>query len=207
MGFTGNDGSALIGGLNPSNIAQAAIVDAQGRFIISPNAVANPFITEDQIRAYTLAGQAFSATTGKNTAPGGSTLGFQLFNPASSGKGILIYSLIVLAAASGIHDIRVTTADVSTITGWTNSVITPQNNKGGGVASVATCSFSNTNVTGALLGTSREFTAQGANVAVETLTNGESIWLPAGASINGIAVYYNATGANPWAITAGYLEF
>src|ERR1700682_4176484 len=35
-GFTGNDGSALIGGLNPSGVAQAGIVDAQGRWILSP---------------------------------------------------------------------------------------------------------------------------------------------------------------------------
>ncbi len=55
-GYIGNDGSQLIGGLNPSGVVQAGIVDAQGRLIISPNAVGNPFITEDQIRAYTIAG-------------------------------------------------------------------------------------------------------------------------------------------------------
>jgi hypothetical protein len=208
-GFIGTDGSQLIGGLNPSGIVQAGIVDTQGRLVISPNAVANPFITEDQIRAYTMAGQAFSATTTKIQAPGAVTLGFQLFNPANSGKNILIYSLLILSAAAGIHDIRMTTADVSSIAGWSgnNVAITPINNKGSGAASAATCGYSNTSITGALVGSSRETTACTANSPIETLTNGECILLPSSASINGLAVYFNATGSNNWAITAEYLEF
>ncbi|HKV59523.1 MAG TPA: hypothetical protein VJO32_14615 [Ktedonobacteraceae bacterium] len=207
MGFTGNDGSALVGGLNPSGVAQGGIVDAQGRWIISPNAVSNPFITEDQIRAYTLAGQAFSCCTTKLQPPGAATLGFQLFNPASSGKNILIYSLIVNVAAAGLHDFRMTTADVSSITGWSNTAVTPVNNKGGGPASVATCGYSNTNVSGGLLGVTREIVGVSANQSVEALTNGECIFLPASGSINGIALYLNATGTNNWSVTAEYLEF
>jgi len=207
MGFTGNDGSALVGGLNPSNVAQAGIVDAQGRWIISPNAASNPFITEDQIRAYTMAGQAFSACTTKIQAPGAGTLGFQLFNPASSGKNLLIYSLIINIASSTFHDFRMTTADVSSITGWSNTVVTPVNNKGGGGASVATCGYSNVILTGGLLGSAREVVGVQGTVSQEALSNGECIYLPASASINGIALYVNATGTNNWSVTVEYLEF
>ncbi|MGH2494922.1 MAG: hypothetical protein ACRDIV_09490, partial [Ktedonobacteraceae bacterium] len=198
---------ALVGGLNPSGVAQSGIVDAQGRWIISPNAVSNPFITEDQIRAYTLAGQAFSVTTTKNQAPGAATLGFQMFNPASSGKNILIYSLIINIASATFHDFRMTTADVSSITGWSNTAVTPVNNKGGGGTSVATCGYSNTNLTGGLLGSAREVVGVPVTQSVEALSNGECIYLPPAASINGIALYLNATGTNNWSVTAEYLEF
>ena len=207
MGFTGNDGSALVGGLNPSNVAQAGIVDAQGRWIISPNAAGNPFIIGDQIRAYTMAGQAFSACTTKIQAPGAATLGFQLFNPASSGKNLLVYSLILNIASATFHDFRMTTADVSSIAGWSNVAITPVNNKGGGAASVATCGYSNVNLTGGLLGSACEVIGVAATQSFEALTNGECIYLPASASINGIALYVNATGTNNWSVTVEYLEF
>ena len=222
-GFTGNDGSGLVGGLNPSGAVKALSVDASGNLILSNllqiggqnalvetlGAMAGAFVTEDVIRNFTLMGKAFSVTTGKNQAPGAVTLGFQVFNPANSGKNLLIYSLVIVCAAAGIHDIRMTTADVSSIAGWSgnNVAITPVNNKGGGAASAATCGYSNTSITGGLLGSSRETTALSANQAIETLTNGECILLPSSASINGLAVYFNATGSNNWAITADCLEF
>jgi hypothetical protein len=170
-------------------------------------ALAGVSITEDTIRNLTMAGKAFSATTTKITAPGTATLGFQLFNPASSGKNLLIYSVILNMAAITFHDFRMTTADVSSITGWTNTAITPVNNKGGGAASVATCGYSNTNLTGSLLGSAREVIGVPNTQSIEALTNGEVIFLPASASVNGIAIYINATGANNWAVTVEYLEF
>jgi len=207
-GYVGNDGSQLIGGLNPSGIVQAGIVDAQGRLIISPNAVSNPFITEDQIRAYTIAGNAYSATTGKQTAPGNATLAFQLFAPANNTKNILIYSLVVASVGGSIHQFYKTAADISSITGYTSSASSITNNGANAAASTATSNFSNTNLTGGLLGTAREAVGTPTNASIECLTNGECIWLPAGAgAIAGIALYYNATGANAWGITCEYLEF
>lgn len=207
-GYTGNDGSALVGGLNPSGVAQAGIVDAQGRWILSPNAVANPFITEDQIRAYTIAGNAYSATTGKLTAPGAGTLGFQLFAPANNTKNILIYSLVLATANAGAHQIFKTAANVNSITGWTDVAASITNNGASAVASTAIASYSNVLLTGGLLGTAREFADLPTNSTLETLTNGECIWLPAGASgISGVAVYFGIGGANIWGVTCEYLEF
>ncbi|HEU0001974.1 MAG TPA: hypothetical protein VFQ36_13825 [Ktedonobacteraceae bacterium] len=164
-------------------------------------------LTSDMIRFLTEQGQAFSACTTKVQAPGAATLGFQLFNPANSGKNILIYSLILNIASATFHDMRLTTADVSSIAGWTNTPLTPLNNKAGGPASAATAGYSNTNLTGGLLGTTREIVGVPATQSIETLTNGECIFLPAGASVNGLALYINATGTNNWSVTAGYLEF
>lgn len=173
----------------------------------SLGAMAGARVTEDTIRALTFLGQAYSVTTGKNQAPAAATLGFQLFNPASSGKSLLIYSLIINIASATFHDQRMTAADVSAIAGWTNTPITPVNNKAGGGASVATAGYSNVALTGGLLGTTREIVAVPGTQSIEALTNGECLYLPAGASINGIAVYINATGTNNWSVTAGYLEF
>lgn len=195
-GYIGNDGSALAGGINPLGALQGLKVDSLGNLSV-----------EDMIRLLTMNGQAFSATTGKLASPSAATLGFQLFNPANSGKNLLIFSLVVIYGAGSIDDFRMTTADVSSIAGWTNTAITPVNNKGGGPASVATCGCSNTNLTGGLLGTSRETNGEGANQPSEFLTNGECIFLPTSASINGIAVYKNTTGTQNWGITASYLEF
>jgi hypothetical protein len=207
-GYTGNDGSALVGGLNPSSIVQAGIVDAQGRWILSPNAVANPFITEDQIRAYTIAGNAYSATTGKLTAPGAATLGFQLFAPANNTKNIMIYSLVLATANSGSHQIFKIAANVNSIAGWTDVAASITNNGASVATSTVTASYSNTNLTGGLLGTAREVAVLPTNSTLETPTNGECIWLPAGAgAISGMVVYFGIAGANVWGITCEYLEF
>lgn len=174
----------------------------------STGALAGGVVTQDIIRRATIAGYAYSATTGKLTAPGAATLGFQLFNPASGTKNILIYSLIIANVGGGLHQFFKTAANVNSITGWTDVACSITNNGANATASTATSSYSNTNVTGGLLGTAREVPSQGANNSVEVLTNGECIWLPAGAAaIAGIALYFNASGTNAWGITCEYLEF
>ncbi len=197
MGFTGNDGSALAGGLNPSGVVQALQVDALGNLSI-----------EDMVRLLTMKGNAYSATTDKLVAPGVATLGFQLFAPANNTKNILIYSLIIANTGAGIHRLFKTAANVNTITGWTDVASIITNNGANAAASTATSSYSNTNVTGGLLGSAREISSNAGYQAVECLTNGECIWLPAGAaSIAGIALYFGAAGANAYGITCEYLEF
>ena len=91
-GYMNSDGSALIGALNPSNQGQALQVDGSGSLKVA-SGVSNPVVTQDQIRAWINNGQGFSATTGKLMAPGQITGGFSVFNPAASGKTLLVYSL------------------------------------------------------------------------------------------------------------------
>lgn len=165
-------------------------------------------VTEDLIRRMTLAGNAYSATTGKLTAPAAATLGFQLFNPASGTKNLLIYRLIISNVGGGLHQVFKTAANVNTIAGWTDVAATITNNGASATASTATASYSNVALTGGLLGTAHAAPAGPANTSVDVLQNGACIWLPAGAgAIAGIAVYFNAAGANAWSVTAEYLEF
>jgi hypothetical protein len=170
-------------------------------------AMAGALVTEDTIRRLILAGKCFAATTGKVTAPGAATLGFQLFNPANSGKNILIYSIKLDNAAAGFDDLRQTTADVSSIAGWANTAIVPVNREGGGGASIATIGYSNVNLTGGLLGSSTDTPNSTGNVPTELLTNGDCIFLPASASINGFALYLNLTGTTVWSVGVKYLEW
>ena len=66
-GYIGNDGSALAGGLNPSNVVQGIAVDAQGRLIttnfVAGQAIsnANPYPSADTIRLLCQAGGDFAA--------------------------------------------------------------------------------------------------------------------------------------------------
>ncbi len=173
-------------------------------------ALAGGVVPQDMIRRATIAGYAYSACTGKLTAPGAGTFGFQLLAPASNTKNILIYSLVVIQSAAGIHQMMKTAINVNTITGWaTNDVAaTITNNGASATASTATASYSNANVTGTLLGNAREVTGNAGNTPQEILTNGECIWLPAGAgAISGFALYLSDSGANPWGVTCEYLEF
>ncbi len=162
---------------------------------------------QDWTRYLTLKGQCYNATTGKLTSPTSGPTAFQIFNPANSGKSILIYSLIVAYNSANMHDMRITAADVSTIVGWTNTPVVPVNNMAGGAASVAVAGASNTQLTGGLLGTSRETTGTQNNLPIETLTNGECIYLPASSTVNGLAIYMTNGAAAAWQITCSYLEF
>jgi len=207
--FQNNDGSGLIGGkfASGSPDGQALKLDTSGNLLVST--LGNtPATIQDIVRYYTMQGQAFSATTGRSNSPAAGNVGFQLFNPANSGKNILIYSLLLGYNSANWHAIALTTQDVSGITGWTNTPITPVNNKIGSlIISVATSGFSNTNVTGTQLGTVREITGSQNNLPTETLTNGECIFLPAQATIGGVAIYLTIGAAASWFVNCGYIEF
>ncbi len=212
-GYLNPDGSALAGGLLPSGAGQALQLDSLGNLKIAASAGAsasNPLITQDQIRAFLAGGQSFSYTTGKLTSPAGTpTLGFQLFNPANSPKNLLIYSIVLIYNGQALHQLDLTSADASSITGWTNNAVVGLNNLAGSAnAAAGTCGYSNAALSGAPVGTIREVTATQNAQPIEVLTNGECIWLPANApSLHGIALYVQSTGANGWGVTVQTLEF
>ena len=150
--------------------------------------------------------KAFSATTGKLTSPATGIQPFQLFNPASSGKSLLVYSIVISYNSANMHTLNITAADVSTLTGWTNANFTIVNNKAGGAASVATANYSSTAATGNI-GTLRETTGTANNTPIEVLTNGECILLPSGVTITGIALYMSTGAAMNIGVTIQWLEY
>lgn len=213
-------GITLLDGTTPTN---KLAIDSSGRLTLVPNQVFEladsggvnklavdtngAATTQDLIRALTTAGKAYVVTTGKQIAPGSATLGFQLFNPANSGKSLLITRLTLVSAGASIHDVRLTSTDISTLTGYTSLPLTPVNKRAGGSASVATANSSNTNITGTPVGTSIYTPGNSANTTADILPIGAGILLPAATTVSGIAIYFNATGANAWAVGCEYLEF
>ncbi len=170
-----------------------------------------PPALNDIVRLYTPLGKAFSATTDKQTAPAGvnSPLAFQLFNKANAALSQLIYSLVLVYNGQAVHQIYLTQADISTTTGYASSPCSiVNNNPASSLTSIAVSNFSNAKLTGSILGNAREVAGSQNAQPVETFTNGEAVYLPAGAStINGLAFYITSPSNNGWGVTAQYLEF
>ncbi len=184
---------------NPANVQLRATDE-----YIPPPAIS------DIVRLYTPLGKAFSVTTDKQTGPSGTKiLGFQLFNKANAALSQLIYSLVLVYNGSAVHQIYLTQADISNITGYSSSPSSiVNNNPASSNASIAVSNFSNSALTGSLVGNAREVASTQNGQPVETFTNGEAVYLPAGANtINGLVVYLTSVGTNGWGITAEYLEF
>jgi len=161
-------------------------------------AVNNPLFIEDQIRAWIVNGQSFSATTGKLTAAGAINAGFSIFNPAASGKTVLIYSLKYVLGNNSFNTLNLTTTDP-----LFGSALTVTNNKAGtATSSIASATYTNSNV--ASSGTLNDTTGSASNTLTQIFFNGDVLVLPAG---NGAAFYLNISGANSWACTAEWIEF
>src|ERR1019366_2947572 len=72
------------------------------------HSVNNPVLTEDQLRAWIVNGQGFSATTGKLTAGSAITGGISVFNPNASGKTLIILSLGYIIGNNSFNQINLT---------------------------------------------------------------------------------------------------
>ena len=207
------------GGGSSVNIADATTpankmaIDASGRIGInnfpgeqainlnqingSALSVNNPLITEDQIRAWIVNGQGFSATTGKLTSAGAITGGLSVFNPSASGKTLIVFSLVYLIGNNSFNQLDLVSSDPALGT----SVSALNNKAGSATSSVASCSSANTSV-------SPEVTVvisvgSASNTFTQVLLNGNLFVLPPG---NGLAFYSNVSGANSWAVTFTWIE-
>ena len=204
-------GAALAGGVNIIDAAGAnkASVDVSGRLTLVPNqsvnaaqwngatpGANNPVVVQDQLRSWLLNAQGFSATTSKQTAAGAITGGLSVFNPPASGKTLLVYSLTFIIGNNSFNQVNFTTSDPALGTAALVS-----NNKGGGAASVTTCSYANTNLT--VAGTTKDYAGAATNTFVQVLSNGSAYVLPPG---NGVVFYANISGANVWLASMAWIE-
>jgi hypothetical protein len=159
--------------------------------------LANPFITEEQIRAYTNNGQGFNGTTTKLTAGGALTGGLSFFNPNASGKTMVILAIRFMIGNNNFDQINFTTTDPAL-----GTAVTPINIKAGsGTASVVTGSSANTNVAPA--GTQFATAGAASNTLTQVLLSGTYLIIPAN---NGIVFYSNLSGANSWFVDMTWLE-
>ena len=191
-GFTGNDGSALAGGFNPSGAVAGLNLDASGNLK-----------TNTHIRASLLAGTSFSATTGSVTNAGNSVFaGFSVFNPANSGVSILVHRITFFDNTNnGSHILEAVTVDPALAT-----AITPVNRKLGGPASGASVTFLNTGF--ATGGTTLDiFSSQDTGLR-DFLLGEDGILLPKG-SAHGIvfAPFFFATQTHFFGITVHWIEY
>jgi hypothetical protein len=200
--FLNPDGSGLVGALNAAGVGQALQLDAGGNLKVSGagslGSLAAPNITEDQIRAWIANGQGFSVTNGKQTATGAINAGFSVFNPAASGKTLLVYSIKYMIGNNNFSTLNITTSDPAM-----GSSMTPINNKAGSsTTSVTSCSYANSNLTSA--GTVNDAFGSASNTATQVLQNGDALIIPPG---YGFALYLNLSGANAYVASAEWIEY
>jgi hypothetical protein len=201
--FMGPDGSGLVGALNPAGIINGLGLDAAGNLKVTSggNPVTNPTITEDQIRAWIANGQGFSASTGiLNSASGTNNYALSIFNPNTSGKNILIYSIQVANGSGGTTAIlqRVTADPAFT-------AVTPLNAKLGGSASAIAGHVSQATSNQTLSGTYDQVITI-ASTTMELLTNGAVILLPNGSN-NGLVAYIQTYSAAINSILMRWVEY
>ena len=155
--------------------------------------------TQDWIRYLTLKGQAFSVTTGVATS--GATAGvnaLSLFNPAASGKTVLVYILKSFSATAGQPQTSLTTADPAL-----GTTLTPLNNMpGASTSSVTSCTTSASVVT--LAGNVQDVGSLVANGLYEAFENGRCTVLSPG---NGIEHGVYAAATTKYGITIYWVEF
>lgn len=161
--------------------------------------VSNPVITEDQIRAWIIAGQGYQASTGKLTAAA-ATQAFSVFVPNTLTKNILIYSLkIGYSNASTMHDVRVVTTDPA----FANNATISNSKQGGAATNGVTSTYATTTQTAS--GTVFDAPETGANTPVDSFTGGQYYYIPAGTA-GGLAIYFGNTAAGSLSATAKWIE-
>jgi hypothetical protein len=196
-GYLNNDGSGLVGGLSPSNVGQALKLDAGGNLLIASGEAGTPVVTGDQIRSWILNGQGFTGTTGKQTAAGQITGGFGLFNPAASGKTLLVYALRYTIGNNSFNQLNLVTSDPA----FGSAASVTNNRASSPIGSVASVTYANSNqVPG---GTTHDFVGSATNTLSLVLEPNEVVVLPPG---NGLAFYANISGANVWVVSASWIE-
>jgi hypothetical protein len=159
---------------------------------------------QDWVRQLTWQGHAYSAHSGlQSSATGTNDYALSIFNPAASGKTIVLYGLHVAASSAATNTItaklKYTTSDPAY-----GSAATVSNQRAGGsssaIASNCTLTTSNTVNSGPYC------QSEISNSAAELLTNNAIIVLPAGTS-NGLTIFLETYATGTYSITARYIEY
>lgn len=190
-GFMNQDGSALVGGLTASGSGQAFLLDTQG------NLMSQAWMLEQLMQ-----GKGYTATTGLlNVAAGNYPL--SIFNPANSGKSILLYALHASSGTAAVNSITVFVETMSANPAYASAaLITPSKLGASTSAIAASCTFSS--LSQALAAPYRQIEVSGG--PVELLLNGDVILLPNGLA-TGVSVFVQTYASGFVSISAKWLEF
>jgi hypothetical protein len=170
-------------------------------------------ITSDQLRYFLENGQQFVYTcaVGLATAtnPSLTVCGLSVFNPANSGKSILLFGIQPFVGGSSPNNqLRLTTVDPAGTTGFTGTGMAASNAKAGALGvSVASLSSSPNGIAAspATPGSFLRVFGLASNAMVEILSNGACYLLPPG---NGLAaLIFVPTAAQLFGCTMAAVEF
>jgi hypothetical protein len=177
--------------------------DQHGNLLVSAGA-ATPVASFEQVRAYIAAGQGFVYSTGEQQSPVGSVnLGLSLFNPANSGKSILVYSIRIFCTGYAMFFLALSNIDPAL---GTSAVITNAM-PGATPTSVASATYTNTNLTPPVSNTILEgVQAAGNYTACDLLSNNSIYILPKG-SASGLLLFFNSSATNTWIATIKGVEY
>jgi hypothetical protein len=199
-GYTNSDGSALVGALNPEAFGQALQVDSGGNLKVTSGAsdgLGNVSV-QDYIRTAITQGKGFLGTSGLLNL-GAGTYALSLFNPATSGKSLLVYSVKMSSGGSSLN------AQINLVTsnpGFANAV-TVANARIGTSSSVASATYASTNQTTS--GSLVQIEMGSQNVPIELLLNTSTLLLPSGLA-NGLIAYITTFASGFLAINVKWLE-
>jgi hypothetical protein len=187
--FTNADGSGLVGGLNPASIGQALRLDTSGNLLVMA-----------WNQAMNANGSAFMASNGLlNSVAGNYPLA--VFNPATSGKNVLIYSIRVSTGTGSSNGFL----QVVTTNPAYGSAATVTNKRLGGAASAiaANCTFASTSQT---LNPPFVRVELLTTYPADLLSNGSTIMLPKG-SANGLIAWVTTFNGGYSSITMEWIEY
>ncbi len=198
-----NNASAL-GQANMLNSAPVVIASDQTPLPMNlkqvngnPLSLSNPEIFETFIQNAIRNGQGYNGTSGTvNVAGAVNSVQFSLFNPGT--KNIIIYSAKAFINQSAYILWKLITTDPALTAG---QIV---NNKLGGAAATATCTYSNAAQT--VSGTNYDSIGTAAYTNNELFTNGSYLFLPAG-SANGLTSFINVSSAGSMGWTVKWIEF
>jgi hypothetical protein len=187
--FTNADGSGLIGGLNQAGVGQALRLDINGSLLVQP-----------WNQAMNANGSAFMASNGLLNAVAGN-YPLAVFNPAASGKNVLIYSIrISTGTGSSNGFLQVVTTNPA----YGSAAVVTNKRLGSVASAIATdCTFT---------GTSQTLNAPYAKVELlttypaELLSNGCAILLPSG-SATGLVAWITTFSGGYSSITVEWIEY
>lgn len=155
----------------------------------NPAGAGNPVITEEQIRAYILNGQGFTAyINGNVTAAQAAAVSLYFSNPS---KNILIYRISTAAATAGSNcKLAKSSSDFALGAG---GAVATNLNLNSGTTSIATVSSS---ITASSSGTIFDYTLLPSDIETEILANSEVVYIPAGTYNIAFAAFCDLVGSN-----------
>ncbi|GCF11210.1 hypothetical protein [Dictyobacter arantiisoli] len=159
---------------------------------------------QNWVRQLALQGHAYLAQSGlQSSGTGTNDYPLSIFNPAASGKTILIYSIRIMAGTAGANSIVARLKFTTTDPAYSGSA-TVSNLKAGGASSAiaGSCSFATSNTTPVAPFLQIDI----ANGPLELLQNDQILILPSG-SASGLSVFLETYAAGSYCCSVKYVEF